>query len=212
MPPVPLPVLPGVYYARVHGTFEGLPSTNILSFKLTPAPGSLLEDSNNADIVATRIATNWVSFATSAYSTSYTAGEVTCYPLGSPTLPAAVATMSAAGGFSAPLIATSTAALISHKVIRRGRGSQGRTFITPLENSLITADGKSLTNTYQGLLQTAWDTFISTTISDIGAATGDAVLYGQVSKKGAGAFYPIVGSTVESTLSTQRRRARRRSP
>jgi hypothetical protein len=207
---IPLPVLPGVYYARVHGSWDGRPSGNILALHRSPSAGSTSEDSTHALDVATAIASAWVTFAAALYSNTYLANMVTCYPLGSPTEPAAVSVMTAPGTSTQPLAAATAAILVSREVHRRGRGSQSRLTISPVTQVALSADGGSITPTVQAQVQTAVDNLMADILTNLSSADPMAAYqHVQVSKKGAGAFYLISGNTAELALSTARGRVTR---
>lgn len=209
MPPRPLPVLPGVYLARVIGSWEGLPSTNLFCLKNVPPVASGSPDVAAAQAVAFAISVDWAPFAAAAFPPQYVATEVSCYPLNTPTAPAQVVSFSAPGENGTEPAVVSTSVLIKHVVDRRGRGSQGRTFLSPVPSGSVTADGKSVVETTRTLIETQFGVFTAGVVSALSAMPGGAWSFDQLSKVGTGASYPILSSTVEGALSTQRRRVRR---
>jgi hypothetical protein len=204
----PLPTLPGVHYGRVVGTWEGLPSTNILSFQVSPAAVLQPDDTADAAAVALALATHWPTFVAAVFPAQYTASEAVVYPLGHPTAPAVTHAMAAAGIPGTTPSTGHTAALVKHTVYRRGKGSQSRTFLTPVNSVVVTADGLSLTAGAVAGIALDWNNMLLAILNDLNAYR-PGWTYVQVSKKGTGASYPITGSNVEVPLSTQRRRVRR---
>jgi hypothetical protein len=206
--PTPLPVLPGVYYARVRGEFGGKPSSNVFAFKLDGSPPDEGTDATNAEQVAIALSDNWGFLANAVYNVSYSAIDVQVYPLGHATLPAASQPVVGTGGNGSTQAPSAVALLIKHDVVRRGRGSQSRSFFTPITAPDIEGDGITITPTFVTAVQAAWDTFITSVIADLAAATL-VMDYVQLSKLGAGATYAISRSQVETEVSTQRARAQR---
>lgn len=204
----PLPVLPGTYLARIMGSFNNLPSTNLFCFETTPPAASGPADAAVANSVSTAIAAHWPAFAAAAMPAAYTANEVSTYPLNSPLEPAQVATMTAAGVGTGQLAPATTAIEIRHTVNRRGKGSQSRTFLTPMQVVDVEADGKTLAPSRQNTIESAFVTFISSVLTDLQAG-GGVWLYTQLSKIPPGRTFNITSSVVEPLLTTQRRRARR---
>jgi hypothetical protein len=219
MPSRPLPVLAGVYYSTVFGLWEGRPSNNVFTFKVDPAPATGVADVLCANAVCQGIALNWGALANVAFHTSYLATEVHTYPLNTPTHPAVTATMSAAGGMSGAKAPGMVAAVVAHEVVRRGRGSQSRTYFSPMDETAIDASGTEVSGAHITSLQAAFDTFITSVKSFILAAEPTTtVTYVQLSKGTSSGTPPVVvpaqtydiaASNVEILLSTQRRRMRR---
>jgi hypothetical protein len=214
----PLPVLAGTYLARVHGEWEGLPSTNTFCITRDGVPLDDPGDAANALNVATSIQQNWVAFAFAAFPTQYEAAFTTCYALGSPLVPQQVYALPAPGTRTGNPTASSTSALIAHQVDRRGRGSQSRSFLSPVSVDDISTDGKSLTDPFHTNLHSVFDTFKSSTLSELQLRPpGSNWHYVQLSNPRPRVgfpppvprTFPILGSTVELPLSTQRRRTRR---
>jgi hypothetical protein len=74
----------------------------------------------------------------------------------------------------------------------------------------ISSDGTSLTDIAKAGLTTDFTDFISAVLSNYATAvSGGSLTYGQVSKKGAGAFYTITSSAAESLLGSARARTAR---
>ena len=208
--PTPLPVLAGVYYGRVEGQYEGLPCGNIFTWRVDPAPGTTALDDGFAQDIANAMRDNWTTTMVSIMLSIYTGGTTSVYPLGDPASPARTATGTWTGGALTAISTTATAAVIKHSVLRRGKGTQSRTYISPVGTSQISSDGKSVSSTFQTSLDTQFNLFVGGVISDFTTANpGHGLTYGQLSKKGTGAFYEIVTSSAELPLSTQRRRTRR---
>lgn len=209
--PTPFPVLPGVYYGKIEGQFEGLPCGNIFAFKITPAEVNDAQGVTYANEIAGYLVANWTTTMATIMTNVYTGGSASVYPLGRPTVPAQVATGTWVGGaLGGATLPVSTAAVIAHNVMRRGRGSQSRTYISPLSSGQITGDGKNVSSTFQTALATQFTLFKGGVIGDWTAANPTIAMdYVQMSKKGTGASYLIGTSTPELALSTQRRRARR---
>lgn len=209
MPSRPLPDVAGGYLSRVAATWEGLPSDNLFAWELLPAPATGSADISAAGDINTAIAAHWPAFAVAFSQNSYATSEVSTYPLHTPTHPAVVLPFVATGTVSGDPSPAPVAALIKHTVVRRGRGSQGRTFLSPFPLNEITADGKSLSSAYIAAVDTAFTTFINAVETDVATATGSACFYSQLSKIPPGKLYAIDSSSVEAALSTQRRRTRR---
>lgn len=208
----PLPVLPGVYYGRVMGEWEGLPSDNTFCFKTSAPPVDETADQIRAGQVAQSLALAWRDQFISAMIPTYTMQGASMYPLGHPLVPAQVSPLIDVGTLVGPPGPAASAVMIRHNVNRRGKGSQGRSFISPLDLNRMTADGKSIAPASVLEFTTKWNAVVNATIADLLTFfPSESFFYVQLSKKGAGATYSITDSNAESKLSTQRRRARRNS-
>jgi hypothetical protein len=211
--PVPLPVLPGVYYARIEGLVEGFPSSNVFTFQQTPAAATGPADVTVAGQVAFSIAANWQASMLPVLSSLYNMEQVSCYALNTPLAPKVVFADATAGAVTGAITSLSTAVAISHTVSRRGRGSQSRTFLTPVVASQMAADGRELIDTDQAAISTAFGHFITNTLAELVTSAGPSWEYVQLSKgklpAPVGATFQITGSACERLLSTQRRRVRR---
>lgn len=215
----PLPDLPGVYYSTINALWEGLPSNNVFSFQVTPAPATGTADVLAANAVAAAIGLNWPAFALIAFHISYLAEKVVTYPLHTPIHPSVEYAFAAPGGKDETIAPGMVAAVISHHVIRRGKGSQTRTYLSPLGNGIIDSTGKEIIEAYRSDLKTAFDTFIAAVATFVAdAVVGATVEFVSMSKGTdsgtppvvvAPAAYQISGSDPELLLSTQRRRMRR---
>jgi hypothetical protein len=210
--PHPLPDLPGVYYAKIDGAAEGLPSNNIFTFAAVPAPLPGAPDLAFATALSVAISTHWPTFATGVMSQAYTANEVQVYALHSPVSPAVTDGITATGGTIGAISGLMVAKMVRHQVHRRGRGSQSRSSFSPVPASEITADGKSITGATAATLTTDFLAFITAVLTDVNTATGATWRYVQLSFRSAtlpAATYDITSSNAEALLTTQRRRVRR---
>ena len=206
----PLPVLVGVYYGHLSATSAGLPTGNIFCFKAGLAPSSGTTDLAFAQTIATSLCTNWVSIMAPHTSNTIAGYDSKVYSLGTPLNPAAIGHATGTGALSGDHAPVSAAAVIRHAVMRRGRGSQSHSAISPLMASQITSDGKSLQPGDVTGYTTDWNNFIGAVQADFLAAySGNSIDYVQLSKKGAGATYLITGSSCESLLGTERSRTPR---
>jgi hypothetical protein len=208
--PTPLPVLPGVYYGHLFGTFAGLPTGNIFAFKTDLNPGSVAEDVSWAQIIATALTTEWVTTVGPLFHAAVVGYDSRVYPLGSPAMPALTAHTSGGGAGTGPSAPVSAALIMRHTVLRRGRGSQSHSAFSPLGAGSISDDGKSPTPGNITAFTEEFDNFIGQVQGVFAAAVpGVGLGYVQVSKKGSGATYPIVASAAESLLGTERSRTPR---
>lgn len=206
---VPLPVVEGAYYAIIHGTNNGLPNGTTLAFGQFPSAATGAADVAVAQDIGDAIANAWVGWASDVLVDDYDAPSVSVYPLFTPLSPATISISTATGGQTGPPANMSTAALIKHSVYRRGRGSQSRTFLSHFKQDWIDSDGEALGTTPRGTIQASWNTFIAA-VPTLAATAGSAgVFFGQLSRKDPGHLYPVIGSTVEVALSTQRSRSTR---
>lgn len=209
----PLPVLAGVYYSIITGQADGKPSNNIFSFQVTPAPVSGTPDVAAATAVANAIHTRWPTFVSAVMPQQYTASQVKTYPLNTPTAPAVVVPMTATGGFIGNTAPVMVGALFKHTVVRRGKGSQSRTTISPITETNIDTPPLTVTSSFQISSTAAFIAFINGVEADVAAAlSGTSCAYVQLSKgtaHAAPAAYVISASAMELKLTTQRRRAQR---
>lgn len=213
----PLPDLPGVYYSTIFGTGLGNPSNNVFTFRTLSAPPSGTTDVATAVSVANAIKVRWGTLVANEFPTDYHVNEIKTYALHTPLAPAVVVPDSTPGLIPAPTGPIMVGAVVKHDVVRRGKGSQSRTTISPIPESGIAADRKTLTTSYQASLDAGFTAFINGVLADLLTSTSLTFEYVQLSK-GTPATGPIVvppatyvisGSHVESKLSTQRRRAQR---
>lgn len=208
--PTPLPVLPGVYYGYVYGTYLGKKCGSVFTFKVTPTPTSPTEDGDNAAALAVALVNAWATNMAPRYPSAYGGLTSRVYPLGNPTLPPNFATAAGTGSAGADVAPTASAAVVRHSVLRRGRGSQSHTAISPISKGEVTADGTSLTGSAAAGLTSDFNAFLAGTVSAFLTATGATALsYVQLSKKGSGATYAITGSAAETLLGTERSRTAR---
>lgn len=210
---VPLPTLPGVYYARVEGQVSGFPSSNIFTFQTNVPPSTGTPDAVVALDMSFAVATAWATHMCPVMHATYNMEQVSCYPLGSPLEPKQVTPDATFGAATGTITSLSTAVAIGHVVTRRGRGSQSRTYLTPVIASQIEADGRTLVPADRTAFDTAFNAFIAEALATIAAAHAGTWSYVQLSKGNGttvpGRTFSIESSTTESLLSTQRRRTRR---
>ncbi len=208
--PTPLPVLVGVYYARIFGDNSGLPTGNIVTWKAQTAPSSVAVDQAYAQTIADSMTANWTTTMGPIYPNDVGGWNSHVYALGSPTLPAVTGFTSGSGASTQPLAPVSAAAIIRHSVMRRGRGSQSHSAISPLTIDQVTSNGRGLDPGFITGYTTEWNNFIGQVQADFATAyPANAIDYVQLSKKGSGATYPITGSNAETLLGTERSRTPR---
>lgn len=208
---VPLPVLPNVYYAYVYGTYLGKRTGSTFTFKSTLAVTTPGIDLSNAQAVADAVADAWHTNIQPRYPAAYSGVTVRVYPLGHNSLPAAFATAAGTGSAGGDVAAFPTAAVVKHSVLRRGKGSQSHSLFSPIMDDEVDSTGENLTDIAKGGLQSDFNAFITQVLSEYASAvTGDTLTYVQLSKKGAGATYPITASNAEKLLGSARARTQRR--
>ena len=206
----PLPTLPGVYYGRVTAHYLGLPTGNIFTFKSDAAPVDITQDKDFADVIATALAHQWNLTVGRLLPVDVHGWDSKVYPLGHATLPASVSHSDGTGGTTGQVAAVSTAAVIKNAVLRRGRGSQSHSLISPLSRTYMTDDGTALTGAHQTDLTNAFQAFLAAVEADFTAAfPTHSISYVQLSKKGTGATYTITSSVSEALLGTARARTPR---
>jgi len=208
--PTPLPTLPGVYYCYVFMTFQGRRVGSTVAFKTSSPPPDSDTDLAWSQFLADALPPAWNTDMIPRYPTGVSGTDSRVYPLGHPTLPAATSHATGAGAQSGAVAAVSAAAVIGHRVRRRGRGSQGHTAISPLCIAEIDGTGETVTDAFVTNVTSDFENFIAAVQAawavDV-PATGLA--YVQLSKVGAGATYPIESSAVEKLLGTERSRTPR---
>jgi len=207
---IPLPVLPGVYYCHLSGTYSGLPTGNIFTFKATTPPVNSTVDASWAQAIANSLPVQWAGTIAPGLPNGVSGYTAKVYPLGSPLVPAALATTAGGGSVSGDVAPVSSALIVRHTVLRRGRGSQSHSAISPIAAASVTADGKSITEGNVTFFTTEFLNFIAGVQADFMTFTGGTGIdYVQLSKKGAGATYTITSSAAESLLGTERSRTPR---
>jgi len=207
--PAPLPNVTGTYYALIKGSYGGQPNGIVSAWQMFPAPATGSADIAASAAIGTAIAANWVTFAADVYNDAYTGVEVLTYPLHTPTAPAFLSTANTPGGQSGDTSPAPVAAVIKHSILRRGRGSQSRTFISYFKDAWITPGGESLVSANAGTITSAWNAFVAGVIADPDVVDIGVLSFGQLSRSGAGSFHPALGSACETLLSTQRSRTAR---
>jgi hypothetical protein len=204
----PLPVLAGVYHTIVRATAGGRPITNIFHYQRS---GVTLGDTNDgiyANAVALAVATRWGEQVGGIFSTDYTGSEVQVYPQGSPLLPASISTWTDTGGRAFDTAYKQVAALVHSSVSRRGKGSQSRSFLSPISNRDMTANGEQLTDAFRISTEAAFNQFVTRSLSDLVTATGGSWFFVQMSKKLGRTFF-MTDHAVDTFVSSQDRRLQR---
>lgn len=208
--PTPLPTLPGVYYSHLSCTYLGLPTGNIFTWSTGGAAPDPAGATAVATLIANSMALQWSTTMLPLYPTPVQGVDTRVYALQYPVLPAVLGHTTGTGANGVGTAAVSAAAVIRHNVTRRGRGSQSHSAISPLPFAAISTDGKSVVPGVITTLTTEFENFIGAVQADFLAAfPTDTLEYVQLSKKGAGATYPITGSFCESLLGTERSRTPR---
>lgn len=205
-----LPTLPNVFYSQVWGTYLGRRTGVVCTFRATTSSGGAPADLVRAQVIAQALTDAWNTTIGPMLPNAVTGWNSRVYGLGFPANPPALGFTSGhgAGGVSSePIVVT---AVIKHNVLRRGRGSQSHSSISPLIAGSVIADGSLLDAGPVSAFTTEWLNFIG----DVQASTAAAptpfdVDYVQLSKKGAGATYPIISSACETIPGTERSRTAR---
>lgn len=208
--PTPLPVLAGVYYGYIRGTYEGLPTGNTVCFKESVATSSSTAAMDRAQVIATAMTSNWATTLGPLQPNIVTGWDSRVYALGFPVLPAALGHTTGSGGLASAISAASAAVVIRHGVLRRGRGSQSHSAWSPVPKAYVDDNGQNVADSYRLGLTEEWENWIAAiqlAFSDF--TTGLDLAYVQLSKKGAGATYPIVLTQAEAILGTERSRTAR---
>lgn len=208
--PTPLPVLPGVYFAYLTMQYAGLPTGNIFAWKGPGASPDPASAQAVAQVIADSMALQWNATMLPLYPLATSGTSTRVYPLQYAVLPASLGHATGAGANGSAVASVSAAAVIRHTVTRRGRGSQSHSAISPLPVTAVSGDGKSVPAGVITTLTTTFEDFIGAVQADFTVAyPGDTLEYVQLSKKGAGATYPITSSFCESLLGTERSRTPR---
>lgn len=212
MPSRPLPVLPGAYYGALEGSVGATPMGNTFCFQTSNTIAGSAEAFARAQVLVTSLCNQWVNHMLTSLHTSYSGVTGKVYALQYPVLPAAEDFAVGTGGGSGSLANATLSALIKHRVARRGRGSQARSYIGALVDSELDAGERTLTDGAVAGFTTEWNAFLSAVLADMaGAYPAEVWTYVELSRVGTGATYPITGSAAEKAVAYQRRRARRRS-
>jgi hypothetical protein len=209
MPPAPLPVLPGVYYARVEATSDLRSITNILAFKKAGLVLNDPADTANAQAVALSLSTRWSDLSTFLHTT-YNAFQASVYALGSVLVPPQTSPMSVAGLDTGATHFDQVAGRVKHQVTRRGRGSQHSSFLSPISINRITVNGDQVTTAWVDGVTANWNAMINEILTDVAVVSPGTWTYVQVSKFQNKVLTPntfhILGSTAVPQISSQRRR------
>ena len=124
--PHPLPTIAGGYYSSIQATADIKPVSNVFYFHRAATALGDPNDALYASNVATAIGVQWAHVVGDLQG-DYVAFEVKTYPLGSPSVPAQISSISLGGGIITSTGIKQVAALVHHTVTRRGKGSQSRT-------------------------------------------------------------------------------------
>lgn len=208
--PAPLPTLPGVYYTYVWMLHNGLKCGSTFTFKTDAPAASIGEASANAQLIADSLANQWSTIMVPHYPNSVTGTNSRVYALQYPTLPAAFGFTAHTGSGGIDEAPPAVAAVLRHHVVRRGRGSQGHTAMSPLLLADLTPDRANVTAAFITNRTNDFQDFIGAVQADFlaGGAGGD-LSFVQLSRKGDGATYAIASSVVEPLLGTERSRTLR---
>ena len=213
MPVRPLPDLPGVYYCRITGEYGGRPNGQVFTFQTDSPPTVGPADSVAAGFVGVTLNAKWDNFAAVEHVVGYTGLQVQVYPLHSPLEPAFTVASGAAGGATGAIAPLQVARVVRHNVSRRGRGSQSRSYLSPVIASIVEADGITITPSFVSTLTAHWDTLIGDTLTALNAGGLGSWSYVQLGKgttlHPTPGTYAITSSEAEPLLSTIRRRTRR---
>jgi len=208
--PTPLPTLPAVYYGQVWGTYQGRRTGVVVTLKANTSSATAAGDLVRCQVVAQALTDGWNTTIGPMLPNDVTGWDSRVYGLEFPTNPAAIAHTAGhgAGGVSAePTVVT---AVIRHTVLRRGRGSQSHSSISPLIAGTISSDGETVTAGPVAAFTTEWGNFIGgIQAATAAAATPFTVNYVQLSRKGVGATYPITSSFCDVLPGTERSRTAR---
>ncbi len=209
MPPAPLPIIAGAYYARIEATCDTKQITNIVAFRKAGVALADPTDTANALAVTTAIIARWPIMANELH-VSYTAVQVATYALGSPLVPAQVAPLVMTGASPGTEHFKQVAGRIKHTVTRRGRGSQHSSYISPMSADDVTSNGEQVTSGWRTSAAADYTAFVSNTLLDLAGSSPGTWTHGQVSKFQNKVltpnFFPIVASVPQLLVSSQRRR------
>ena len=212
MPIRPLPVLPGAYYGILEGSVSSLPMGNTFCFQSTNLTATSPDAAARALVMATSLANQWVNHMLASLSNFYSGVTAKVYALQYATLPAQEDFAVGAGANTAALANPTLSVLVKHTVFRRGRGSQGRSYIGALCENLFDGGERTITDGAVTGFTTQWNAFINAVLADMaGAYPSETWTYVELSRVGTGATHPITASGAEKAVAYQRRRARRRS-
>jgi len=199
---LPLPVVPNGFWGGIRMNMDGANILNTFGF-LQVGAGST--PATVAAAIASAMATAWPTRMNATFPTSLHYSEAFMYPLGDPTLPAAVATMTGGGNAGATQAPDQVCALVTHVTGVRGRGRNGRTYLVVPTSSDIQSDGKTLSGSYVTAVGTALSNFLSDVAASVNGST-TAVIEPAILSRTHAAMNPIVFSTTQTIIATQRRR------
>lgn len=209
--PTPLPVIAGVYYGILAGEYETLPAGNIFVFASTNLSADAPNATARALTIATSLANQYGTHMMAHLDTTYAGSTAKVYPLQYPTVPAQEFHATNSGGLASDISSATRALLVKHTVSRRGRGSQGRSYLAPFGDSSVQAGGRLFVSSVVSGVTTDFNLFINGVIDDFnGAYPSETLRYVQLSRVGAGTTYDILSSSAEPGIASQRRRGRRR--
>jgi hypothetical protein len=208
--PVPLPVLPAVYYCALWGVYETRRTGITLAFKASVSATTAAVDAVRVQELADALTSSWNTTMGPLYPTGVTGWSSRVYGLEFPLNPAGLGSTTGGGANGGVVAPVSAAAIVRHTVFRRGRGSQSHSAISPLPAASVTDDGTSLRSGPILDITTEYEDFIGAVqAATAAAATPFSVTYVQLSKKGTGATYPIIATQCETLLGTERSRTPR---
>jgi len=211
MPPRPLPVLAGAYYGTLTGEYETLPAGNIFCFQSTNTTADESNAAARALTIATELANRYGEFVVPHLDSTYSGSTARVYALQYPLLPAQEFHATNTGGLLGDTHSSTRALLVKHTVARRGRGSQGRSYLAPFNDNSVLAGGRVFSDTVVADVTFAFGEFMSGVLDNYnGIYPSETLKYVQLSRIGTGATYPILSSSAERGVASQRARGRRR--
>jgi hypothetical protein len=199
-----------VYYARIIGQADVKPVSNVFTFQRLARPTPDPDDFAAATLLAATLAAQWPTLATELLHTVYTGNEVSVYALNSPLMPAVTHALVAPGGRPADQHFLQVAGLIRHTVFRRGRGSTGHTYLSPVASTDVTVNGDQMKDFWVANANTDFHAMITNTLNAMNSAFPGPWTYVQLSKQTFGGVYgkifEITNSEAVVPASSQKRR------
>lgn len=207
--PTPLPVIPAVYYSSLFGSYLGRRTGSIFTWKATVSATTASADLVRCQVLADALTASWDTTMRPLYPSPVIGWDSRVYGLEFPTNPAALGHTTGNGAGGALVAGAPCAAVIRHSVLRRGRGSQSHSAISPLPKNALSDDGTSVLPGPAGNLTAEFENFVAAVVTATQAAPAPfTVELVQLSKKHASTF-PITSSVCETLVGTERSRTAR---